>query len=238
MKRAEGKFIGINQRVPFRVLDQGLFRFLQQGQLHRSDVLSDMLEVTGGRNRASKAAGYAVTVLSRPQAPLEELKAQLSAEDYMNLPDQERKVILMALLACTYPVAYDLMVILGSGFKVQPKINRAWINQKMAALYGSNRTLDIALDALLPMLIELGVMQREKTGIYAACPPYVPRLSISSVLYIYADLHCSGSKSILLDDLQSRPWYRFCTVRFDVQAARYVLRLVEGSVGGGYVGLG
>ena len=44
------------------------------------------------------------------------------------------------------------LVALAAGFKVQNQINKAFINQKVAAIYGSNRTMDIALDALLPMI--------------------------------------------------------------------------------------
>ncbi len=238
MKGTEGKFIGINQRVPFKVLDHGLIRMLQTGKLSREEILRDLLEYTGGHNRASKASKYAVTILSRPQALLKVLKEQVSAEAYMQMPTAERKALVTALLACAFPIAYDLLVIFGAGFKVQSQLNRAYVNQKMSSMYGSNRTLDIALDALIPMLIDLDAIGREKAGIYSLGFPTPLNTPIVSDAYIYADIKCSGSKSILVQDIISRPWYVFHPVQYDKLKHKYLVQFVEGRIGGGYVTLG
>lgn len=235
MKRPAGKFIGINQRVPYQVLDRGLARLLQSGHLNREDIQRDMLEFTGGANRAHKATQYAVTILSRPAPLLEVLKQHLSVDVYLRLPEHERKALITALLACAFPLAYDLLIALAAGFKVQTQLSKATMDQKMSALYGSNRTLDIAIEALLPMCIELGLIVRAKPGVYTLAPASPLQTPIIAEAYLYADIMCSGSKSILAGQIESRPWYVFHPVQFDRGLHNHVLRFLAGGIGGGYV---
>lgn len=238
MKAPEGKFIGINQRVPFKVLDDGLLRLLQTGKVDGKALLEDLFEHTGGQNRALKASKYAITILNRPEQILKALKTQISAESYQKISIEERKALITALLACAFPFAYDLMVVFAAGFKVQKQINRAYVTQKMGALYGSNRTLEIALDALLPMLIDLNIIQREKAGIYIIGKPVEVHTSIIVEACIYADIKCSGSKSILVQDLGSRPWFLYFPVRWDKQMQAHLIHYVEAQIGGGYLTIG
>ena len=77
------------------------------------------------------------------------------------------------------------------------------------SIYGSNRTVDIAIDALLPMIIELNTIKRDKVSLYSLASKLVIANKFVSDLVIYTDIKLSGSKSILMEDLNYKPWYSY-----------------------------
>ncbi|RYE54545.1 MAG: hypothetical protein EOP48_12090, partial [Sphingobacteriales bacterium] len=154
-----GKYIGINQRVPFYVLDTAIVQYLKSGQVDKQDILAHITEFTKGENRAMKAANYVHQILTRQSRILSAFKKAISYDTYLKISPSDKKALVLCLVSLTYPITYDLLVSLATGFKVQTQINKAFINKKMAAIYGSNRTMDIAVDALLPMTIELDTIK-------------------------------------------------------------------------------
>jgi hypothetical protein len=104
----------------------------------------------------------------------------------------------------------------------------------MSAIYGSNRTLDIAIDALIPMIIELRTIKRTRMSIYEIEARKAIKNPFISELYIYTDIKLSGSKTILLDDLQIRPWYMYFEPVLNLDKMS-ILKHSEGRVGGGYL---
>jgi len=233
--KGTGKYIGINQRVPFDVLDAGLYRFLRDQSIDKESILAHMREFTKGENRVLKAAKYGVQILSRQEKCILELKKSIGAKAYLKLPVNDRKAIILSLVALTYPITYDLLIALASGFKVQPQINRQFINLKMATLYGSNRTLDIALDALVPMIIELGTVERVKISLYSLSKKTVITHPVIKELIIYTDIKLSGSKSILVDDLLYRPWYMFFEISLGKKHNYTLFKYSESRIGQGYL---
>lgn len=231
------KNIGINQRVPFPVLDQGLSRFLLTASVEREALTRHMLEYTRGPNRAAKAASIAGTILTRPESLLKVLTNNLSSETYNRLPESERKALILSLLAYSYPIAYSFLVTLAVGFKAQSMISRTFINQKMSAIYGGNRVCALAVDALIPMLIELGAIRRVKMGIYEQSPPKVILTAIIAEAYIYTDIFLSGSRTILVSDTISRPWYQYFVVNYSNLTLTKLLKFTDAPIGGGYLGI-
>ena len=86
---------------------------------------------------------------------------------FLQLQSSERKAIIFLLLVEGYPFIFDLVNILTRTLRVQPSVNSAYISSQLASLYGSNRAVFNAMNAALPMLIELGVYQRLKIGLYS-----------------------------------------------------------------------
>ena len=105
----------------------------------------------------------------------------------------------------------------------------------MAALYGSNRTLDIAIDALVPMIIELGTIERVKKSLYAKAPNNIITHPIITEMIIFADIKLSGSKSILVEDLQFRPWYMFFQINLGDMQNFSLFKYTESGIGQGYL---
>jgi len=235
MTTNKGKYIGINQNVPFKVLNNGLIRLLNSGVLSSEDLKQDMREFTKGENRINKAAQYAYQILSRPVI-IKNVQSRFDVESYNLLSHSHKQALILCLMALTFPITYDMLVSISTAFKVQPQINRSLINSKMSALYGSNRTLDIAIDALIPMIIELGTIKRTKRSIYEIEDIKSIKNPFISELLIYTDIKLSGSKTILLEDLQVRPWYMYFAPEVNISRLT-ILKHSESRLGGGYIGI-
>jgi hypothetical protein len=231
----KGKYIGINQNVPFKVLNNGIIRLLDTGILSSEDLKQDIREYTKGENRVNKAAQYAYQILSRPDI-MKTINTKFNIESYNLLSHSDRQALVLCLVAPTFPITYDMLISISAAFKVQPQINRALINSKTSALYGSNRTLDIAIDALIPMIIELGTIKRTKISIYEIEEKKTIKNPFISEAFIYTDIKLSGSKTILLEDLQVRPWYMYFTPEINLNKLT-ILKHSESRLGGGYIGL-
>lgn len=235
MIKEKGKYIGINQRIPFNVLNDGIIRLLKSGEVTLNDFRQDMGQYSKGVNRIEKASKYAMQTLSRP-AIIKTIQSKFNPESFNLLSDTDRKAMVLCLLALTYPITYDMLVSMSAIFKVQSQINRSTINSKMSSIYGSNRTLDIAIDALIPMIIELSTVRRSKVSIYEIEAKKAIKNPFISELYIYTDIKLSGSKTILLEDLQFRPWFMYFEPVLNLNKMT-ILKHSEGRVGGGYVGV-
>src|SRR5665647_3003974 len=188
---SKGKYIGLNQRIPFDVLDAAIHFYLMNGVIDKEYIFQRMQEFTSGANRANKAAGYVVQILTRQVKLLNQLKKVIKEVPYNSLRIDDRKALCLCLISLTYPITYDLLVSLAQGFKVQNQINKKFINEKVMSAYGSNRTVDIAIDALLPMIIELNTIKRDKVSLYSKASLLVVINKFISELVIYTDIKLS-----------------------------------------------
>jgi len=231
-----GKYIGINQRIPFDVLDDAIQYYLVTGIVDKDIVLQHMLEFTSGVNRATKAATYAVQILNRQIKILDKLKDSLIDTPYNSLKVDNRKAFCLCLICLTYPITYDLLIALAQGFKVQSQINKKFISEKVMSIYGSNRTVDVAIDALLPMIIELNTIKRDKVSIYSLAEKHRISNKFIAELVIYTDIKLSGSKSILIDDLNFKPWFIYFDISDIIKSNNFkLLTRKDSSVGRGYL---
>ena len=231
----EKKHIIINQRIPIKALNDGMALLLSNGTISIEELKVNLHEFFQGENRITKAAQYSFHVLSRPKV-LPAIQSTFDLDNYNFLSDDERNALLLNLIALTYPIAYDLLNIMGKVFKVQKQINRASISTRLSSIYGSNRSLYNAVDALLPMLIELKIIKRTKLSIYEKEEKKQLKTPFISELLIYTDIKSSGSKTILIDDLQSRPWYMYFEPVLNMNKLE-ILKYSESKIGGGYVGV-
>lgn len=232
----KGKYIGLNQRVPFAVLDAAIDSYLRNEAIDKESIFRHMQEFTPGLNRASKAAKYVTQIITRQEKILKSLKTALAESDYSTLPFDDRRVLSICLISLTYPITYDLLTALAQGFKVQNQINKQFISEKVMTIYGSNRTVDVAIDALLPMIIELGTIRRDKVSIYSLSDKLITTNRFIAELVVFTDVKLSGSKSILIDDIAYKPWFSY----FDLPAGtieRFGELLIkkDSAVGKGYL---
>lgn len=202
-------YIGINQRIPVVVLENAICRFLETGTVDREAITQDLKEHTQGTNRLHKAVTYAYLMLTRPHVILEQVRQTFTLNSYMRLPKADRNALTLSLLAFTYPIAYDVVVAFATGFNVQPLVSRRYLNDRISASWGSTRTIDIALKAVVPMLIELELIQYKQGHLFAPCETSVLRNQTISEVFIYSDISASPVRSISLQELRTRPWYKF-----------------------------
>lgn len=232
----KGKHIGINQRIPLDVLDVAIHFYLENGVIDKVGIFQHMQAFTAGVNRANKATAYVAQILSRQMLLLDELKKAITITPYNSLRADDRKAFCLCLISLTYPITYDLLIALAQGFKVQSQINKKFIGEKVMSIYGSNRTVDIAIDALLPMIIELNTIKRVKVSLYSLGSKLMISNKFISELIVYTDIKLSGSKSILIDDLSYKPWYLY----FDLSGIipsnfKLLVTRKDSAVGKGYL---
>ena len=233
---SKGKYIGLNQRIPFDVLDAAIHFYLMNGVIDKEYIFQRMQEFTSGANRANKAAGYVVKILTHQEQFINQLKKVVKEVPYNSLRIDDRKAFCLCLVSLTYPITYDLLVALAQGFKVQSQINKKFINEKVKTIYGSNRTVDVAIDALLPMIIELNAIKRDKISLYSLANKLVITNKFLTELIIYSDIKLSGSKSILLDDLAYKPWYSYFQLSDIISDHfKYLISKKDSAVGKGYL---
>lgn len=230
------KYIGLNQRIPFEVLDAAIHFYFENGEIDKTYIFQRMQDFTSGTNRANKATTYVVQILKRQNLLLNQLKKTITNIPYNELRVNDRKALCLCLISLTYPITYDLLIALAQGFKVQSQINKKFISEKVMSIYGSNRTVDIAIDALLPMIIELNTIKRDKVSLYSLASKLHITNKFISELIIYTDIKLSGSKSILMDDLSHKPWFSyFDYASVEVDKFNLLISKKESAVGKGYL---
>lgn len=233
---SKGKYIGINQRVPFDVLDASIHFYLMNGVIDKIYISQRLYEITSGKNRASKATNYIVQILNRQAYLLDKLKKAIKEVPYTSLKTDDRKALCLCLISLTYPITYDLLISLAQGLKVQNQINKRFISEKVMSIYGSNRTVDIAIDALLPMIIELNTIKRDKISIYSLGTVLITSTKFVNELIIYTDIKLSSSKSILIEDLSYRPWFTYFDFSaLDISQFSLLITRKDSAVGNGYL---
>lgn len=231
------KYLGINQEFPFSILDEVVFLYISGEEIEKEFVYKLLEEKIKGENRLSKAYSHIKLIFVKNEKILTRLQNELSPRDYLEIPLVERKALLLCLLSITFPVAFDLLNLLAKGFKVQSKINRNYIDQKMSSIYGSNRGIYNAVAALLPMFIDFDLIIRDRNGLYSAAASKAIFSEYISYLYIYTDIKLSGSKTILIEDLEYRPWYFYFEPAVENLTDSNLLELREMQKGSGYLGL-
>lgn len=79
----------------------------------------------------------------------------------------DMKLVYMAVVCATYPFAFHALSIIGKYLHVQDEITTGLVKAKLSEIYGSVRTLEIGLLAIMPMLIEAEFIDRKKIGVYS-----------------------------------------------------------------------
>ena len=231
-----GKYIGIESRVHYEILEAAICDYLSTGSMDKEKCLAHIKAFTKGTNRAGKILKHLSVFFSRNERLLKYLSSNIDAPLFVQLPQSERKAIVLSLFCNSFPITYDILIGFAQAFKVQKTVSKEVILNKIGAVYGSNRAMHIAVTELLPLLIECQTIQRIKLGMYGPDK----RLSVShqflSELVIYTDIKLSGSKSILLDALLYKPWYAYFNLAAWSQPKfNHLITKKESAVGNGYL---
>jgi hypothetical protein len=232
---SKGKYIGLNQRIPFEVLDSAINYYLEHELIDKEYIFQRIQESTAGLNRAKKATNFVIQIITRHVQLLNQLKNVIKEVPYNSLRVEDRKALCLCFLCLNFPIIYDLLVALGQGFKVQSQINKKFISEKVKILYGSNRSVDLAIDALLPMIIELNTIKRDKISLYSLASKLVVKNKFAIELVVYTDIKLSGSKSILIDDLNYKPWFSYFDISTIGSDNFIIISKKDSAIGKGYL---
>jgi len=231
----KGKYIGIESRVQYEILEAAIYDYLSSGTLDNAKCLSHIKQYNKGDNRARKILKHITVLLGNNAVLLETLSKIMTAEDFAQLNTSDRKGIILCLFCNSFPITYDILFGFAQVFKVQDIISKEVIVQKIGAMYGSNRSMQIAITEIIPLLIECGTINRIKIGIYSKASKLLITNKFVAELIIYTDIKLSGSKSILIDDLGYKPWYTyFDLINFLPADFNMLLSKKESAIGKGY----
>jgi len=233
----KGKYIGISNRIPLVVLEYAIGDYISTGQVNASAYFKYIQEFTKGENRAKKTLSHLVSIINLNTNLINQLAKQIKS-DFHSLSDNDRRAVLICLYSLTFPIAYDILIAYSVGFKVQEIISKRVVLEKMGALYGSNRSMHIGVDETIPLFLDCGIITRQKIGIYAKGLTLKITNSFVSELIIYANIKLSGSKSILVDELNFKPWYSYFEISNVVNNNfNQLLSKKDSAVGKGYINI-
>jgi hypothetical protein len=233
----KAKYIGLNQKIQFDVLDSAIYYYLQNGQLIKEDLKPHIRQFIKGENRVDKTASYVMLIFKRQDKILKWLQSKVSHNEYIKFSDTDRHAITYCLVSLTFPIAHEILNMFASVFKVQDIINRESINHKMAEKYGSNRSLYNAMDSLIQMLMEQNKIIRVKVGLYSIGEILPVQNFIAKELIIYTEIKLSNSKSILADDIASGKFCSFFKVSYQKEMKFSLVKYSDSLIGGGYLGV-
>jgi len=202
----DNKSIDINQRIPLDTLYAALESYLN-GSYSNEYILEQLRLEFKGENRLKKALRIVNKIIQRN--PLSEyILANKSELKNAIKKKADRDLILIALLNSVFPFSFDALKTLGKFFSVQEIINRETIKKSLSNIYGGNRATDNAIDSVVPMFIEAGLITRPKPGVYLRND----QLKITSPItrHIYIESFKSNNSLEGLQDYQLRdPYFLF-----------------------------
>ena len=197
--------IGINQRIPISILEMALLAALD-GQATSEYFIELAQTEYEGENRIKKALSVMNRLtIKNPLMPFMIENAEAVRTALRNKSD--RSLVLSAVINSAYNFAYDVTSTMGKYFHVQEQITTGLVQGKLAAKYGSNRSLPNAMNCVLPMLIEAGVIVRPKVGFYEAIR--VEKYTDFG-LEVYKRAFVLNNPTMTLDqDFMSYPFFEF-----------------------------
>ena len=201
----EKKIGAIQQGVPSAELERALLAW-QDGAFSPAYSMEIASCLSTGQARQKKIATVINAIILRN--PMVKYLMERNYDLRLLLRDgKSRPLILTAMVCSAFPFAYDVASIMGKYFHAETQLAKGFIRQKVSCIYGGNRTVDIALKAVIPMLVDFGMVNMPENGIFT-----INRQSkfADAALDIY-------KKSFLVnnptytdnDDFMSNPYFEF-----------------------------
>jgi hypothetical protein len=176
------KPIDINQRIPLDTLYAALESFLN-GTYSDAYIMEQLTLEFKGENRLKKSLRIVNKVIVRNplRAFLEENKDRIRQAIKKK---HDRSIILIALLNSSFTFSFDTLQFLGKYLTVQEIVNRETIKKSLASVYGGNRATENAIDSVIPMFIEAGLIKRPTKGVYQRNPDFHISSAVSKQIFI------------------------------------------------------
>ncbi len=176
------KSIDINQRIPLDTLYAALESSLN-GTYSEDYILEQLRLEFKGENRLKKSLRIVNKIILRN--PLNEFIEENKDEIKQAIKKKyDRNMILIALLNSTFTFAFDTLQYLGKYLTVQDLVSRETIKKSLANIYGSNRSTENALDSVVPMFVEAGLITRSTLGVYQQNMDFQITSKVSKQLFI------------------------------------------------------
>ena len=176
------KSIDINQRIPLDTLYAALESYLN-GTYSEDYILEQLRLEFKGENRLKKSLRIVNKIILRNPLIefIEENKDQIKQAIKKKY---DRNIILIALLNSSFAFSFDTLQFLGKYLTVQDLVNRETIKKSLANVYGGNRATVNAIDSIIPMFIEAGLIKRPTLGVYQRNSDFQNLSTVSKHIFI------------------------------------------------------
>ena len=174
--------IDINQRIPLDSLYAALESFLN-GTYSDDYILEQLRLEFKGENRLKKSLRIVNKIILRnPLLQFIEENKDLIKQAIKKKHD--RNTILIALLNSSFAFSFDTLQFLGKYLTVQDLVNRETIKKSLANVYGGNSATENAIDSVIPMFIEAGLIKRSSLGVYQHNSDFQISSTVSRQIFI------------------------------------------------------
>ena len=203
------KPIDINQRIPLDVLYAALDSHIN-GTYSEDYILQQLRLEFKGENRLKKSLRIVSKIILRN--PLAEFIEENRDQIKLALKKRhDRNIILIALLNSTFGFSFDTLQFLGKYLSVQDFVNRETIKKSLANIYGGNRATANAIDSVIPMFIDAGLIKRETLGVYQQNADF--KITTHIGYQIYIESFKTNQKIDDIQDYQLRdPYFLFIKI--------------------------
>lgn len=158
------KSIDINQRIPLDTLYAALESYLN-GTYSEEYILEQLRLEFKGENRLKKSLRIVNKIILRNPL-LEFIEENKQSMKQAIKKKYDRNLILISILNSSFAFSFDTLQLLGKYLSVQDLVNREIIKKALANVYGGNRATENAIDSVIPMFIEAGLITRPNLGVY------------------------------------------------------------------------
>lgn len=228
-------YLGINQPIPLPILIDTISAFLKGEQMSSEFIYELIKENIKGENRAKKAFSHLNQVLLHNYEFMKYAQKHLNKDSSEMLSASDSEALIFLCLANTYPIIYLTSSIFESLFRTQETVNKTSIIHKITSIHGSNRGIFNALDATTIMMMDMKMIHRLKPALYKRGPRLKIGLDFMFEQCIYIDIKHSGSKSILIEDIDHRAWYANFVFTIPKPEEFRLLKYSESRTGMGYL---
>lgn len=201
----EKKIGAIQQGVPSAELEMALTAWLD-GDFTQSYCMEIASRLSTGLARQKKIATTINALMLRN--PLMEYLKTRKDEVRSILREQRNRPLLFTAITCSaFCFAYDVASTMGKYYHAEDTLAKGFIREKISQLYGSNRTVDIALKAVIPMLVSFGMVEMKESGVYTI-KKHEKYSEIALAVYKQSFLLNNPTYSDK-DDIMSNPYFEF-----------------------------
>ena len=200
------KCIGNEQPLPVDIMIDSITEYLETKDIDKEGLLLRVKEQSScsGDNRAKKAANAIYSVITKSSALNKSIVRNFTPESFYKLPVADKNVIVMSLVCLRFPFTYDLLSSFSKLLNIQDLVNKQYINEKMASMYGSNLSLEHGIEAAMKTAIDCKFITRDKPGLFSKGTNIVST-TFAKEAWVSTFFELNGKKAVCIDDLEYEP---------------------------------
>lgn len=198
------KSIGNEQPLPIEIIKDSIIEFIETKEINKDNLLLKIKEVYTGDNRARKASNAVYSLITKNTPLNKAILKNFTPESFYKLSDGDKNIIVMSMICNRFPFTFDFLFAFSKLLNVQDLVNKQYINEKMASMYGSNLSLEHGIAAALAIAIDCKFLKREKPGLFSK-GDVVEVSNFAKEAWISTWFIMNNKKSLPVQDLKYEP---------------------------------